>query len=806
MLITQEKIEMAAIPVHPEIFKLLKQAYSEKFGGSPRSLINRLNNAFKQEIDSESENLIAERTIRSFFNSLEPQKILEKNLNYFCQVLLDQPSYQEAVRKLTQTELVKDWLAPYRTHLARKCGTMRILDMNEPITINNIYVKFNILKNIQGRRQQTINLLLDGFDSIPEESQSYKRLSFSGNEKHIPALEAVMRYRKLMVLGKPGAGKTTFLKYLAMNFSTEEESADKIIPVFISLRDVYDAQNIQSLTNVVIKEFTNRIPNSEQQVRELLQDGQCFILLDGLDEVKLDKNKENVYDVYREIDDLVNQYPENRFIITCRTTASDYVFNDFTEVEIADFERAEIEAFARNWFRERGEADTCDVFLKKLENNEAVKELATNPLLLTILCLTFEDTYDFSLNRYAIYSDAVDTLLKKWDASRRIERQKSLNISRQRKINMLSQIAYHGLDHKPPKVLWHQWELLEQIADFMRNINTDIDTQQVLKLIESNYGLLIQQAKNIYSFSHLTFQEYFATEYVVENREKEFLNHFIEKKLTAKQWREVFILITERLSSADEFLKLMFKCVNNIIKDSLGLQNMLSWLDRMTTASGISTSAWRAYYLAIDLDVDLYISRDVEIERIIFAKFATDMRNFNKKRNQITSPQPRSLLISRLAAIHALAEDMSNDVTHEKYTSSFSEREFSSKMLKIGEDMQIDITEKLNDAIEKAKEINDTLLTEALVAFQQQCPSSKCSASNWGKWAEDLRQAMLKYLDVGYQVDLDAQDIKLLYDYIYANHLLLECISGENYCSKELREQIVDNMLLPTEKIPAPLL
>ena len=72
----------------------------------------------------------------------------------------------------------------------------------------------------------------------------------------------------------------------------------------------------------------------------------------------------------------------------------------------------------------------------------------------------------------------------------------------------------------------------------------------------------------------------------------------------------------------------MFRCVNNIVKDSQALQNMLSWLDRMTTASGVGSSGWRAYYLAIDLDVDLYISNNLEIERAIFASFATDIRKF----------------------------------------------------------------------------------------------------------------------------------------------------------------------------------
>ncbi|BAZ14783.1 NACHT domain family protein [Calothrix sp. NIES-4071] len=801
MLKLEDKV-MAAIPVDQEIFQLLKQAYSEKFGSSPSSLINRLNNAFKEEFDSSTENLIADRTIRAFFNAAVPPKMQEKNLNYLCYVLLDQPSYQEAVRQLAPKEAVTDWLVPYWKHLYRKCSTMRILDMNEPVLINNIYVRFQILKDIVGRRQQTISCLLDT-DTLPEDNQNLKRFPFAGHETHIAAIDAVMRYRRLMILGKPGAGKTTFLKYLAMNFATEA-SLD-IVPIFIRLRDIFDEENsgnfANSLTNVVIKEFVERIPNSENKVRNLLENGQCLIMLDGLDEVK-----GNNYDIYRDIEAFIDAFPDNRFIITCRPAASDYVFNDFTEVEIADFERAEIEEFAHNWFRERGEDDIGDTFIKKLEENHAVRELATNPLLLTILCLTFEDTYDFAGNRYAIYEDAVDTLLRRWDASRRIERRTSFNLSRKRKINLFSEIAYRGFGYEPPKVLWHQRELEKQISQFMQNITSELDPQETLKIIEANYGLLIQQAKNIYSFSHLTFQEYFAAEYIVENRESDFLKNFVEQNLTVKQWREVFILITERLSNADEYLKLIFRCVNDIVKDNPALQNMLSWLKRMTNASNIDSSGWRAYYLAIDLDVDLYISRYIQIDRSTFAKFATEIRNFNVKRGELTPPQPRNLLISRLAAIHALAVDMSNDVTRNEYTSLYKSSVFTRERLKISENIEVDIREKLAVSIEKAKELNQANLVEALTDLELRYPSSNATALQWQNWAEDLRQAMIKYLDVGYKVDLDIEDVKLLEKYIYANYLLLECISGESYSSKELREEIIDNLLLPTDKIPAHLL
>jgi predicted NACHT family NTPase len=54
-------------------------------------------------------------------------------------------------------------------------------------------------------------------------------------ERRIPGLEAVEKHRRLMVLGKPGAGKTTFLKYLAMQCITGGYAADKV-PFFVTLK------------------------------------------------------------------------------------------------------------------------------------------------------------------------------------------------------------------------------------------------------------------------------------------------------------------------------------------------------------------------------------------------------------------------------------------------------------------------------------------------------------------------------------------------------------------------------------------
>lgn len=805
---------MAAIKVSKEIFEILKNAYSERFGASPTSLIKRLNQVYKDELEEPNSDLISPRTIRNFFNSSEPPNMLVKNLNYLCFVLLDYKSYQEALKQLIQKieddietdrleigDIDKDFFNPYWEHLERKCNTMRVLDMSEPVELNSIYVDFNCFKDIPGRKQQALqNLIRDLSADNPE---NLKRLPFLDNENQIPGLEAVKSYPKLMILGKPGAGKTTFLKYLAINSNLLEESIERLIPVFIPLREFSETGNLHNLIDAVVHEFTQYIPNYESQIKLFLEKGKCLILLDGLDEVL------NHDQIYQKIEHLINSYPENRFVITCRTGASDYVFKSFTEVEAVDFAREQVEEFARNWFTYRGEVKVSEEFIKKLQDNEQVKELATNPLLLTILCWTFEDSYDFTRSRYGLYADAVDSLLRRWDASRRIERKSSLKLSRQRKIAMFSQIAYDGLNHNPPKLLWQKWELEQKLIDFIESISFEIDTYDVLREIEANYGLLIQKAKRIYSFSHLTFQEYFAAEYIVENREVVSLEKFVEQNLMKRQWREVFILITERLSQAkvDEFLQLMFKRTNEIIKNSQPLQDMLKWLNKMTINAGVKSSSWRALYLALDLDTDLYINNEIEINRLPFINLAKEMREFNRKRNKMTPPTKKANLILYIASVSALPVLHSEKNVNTPFLNIQAPSEFTKERLKINP--QSNASDKLNlviNQIQKIDALKEDLQLETEFKRLQEIIPDNSSHQSWENWAEELRRIMREHLDIGYKTDFENIDVKALENYIYANFLFVECIHTENYSSKKLCEELFDNLLLPSDEIPSHLL
>ncbi|WP_051470050.1 NACHT domain-containing protein [Fischerella sp. PCC 9605] len=815
---------MALITVEPKIFDLMKRAYSQKFGSSAKQLSRALQKRFKDKLeDARGQNIISEKTIYNFFNDNKQTKRNEQYVNYLCAVLLEYNSYQEALQALEESEqgnsdldkkateeinIQEDWLDQYREYIERKCGTIQVLDMTEPVLLDSIYTPVNISENIRGRERRSIDELLVTLlepELEADKSYDFRRLSFKLEEKVTDGLEAVKHNKRLIVFGHPGKGKTTLLKYLALYYLQNYSEEDLVVPVYISLRTFAENKELPSLSDAITREFAACISDADQLnkvVQNLLKQGKCLILLDGLDEILQADTKR----VYQNIDEIVEKYPNNHFVITCRIAASEYIPLGFKKVEIASFDKNQVIKFVHNWFSNRDEHKVGDKLLEKLENNQSVKELAKTPLLLTILCWVFEDSNNFPKNRNELYSEAVDTLLRRWDASRRIERDpiyKDEKLSRPRKINMFSKIAYDGFKQKPRKVFWKKRELEEQICSYIKNIpgvekeTLDIDSQAVLKRLEANHGLLIEAANGVYSFSHLTFQEYFTAEYIVESRDNCILNEIILQHLTNPQWREVFLLIAERLENADEFFKLIFNRCNELVK-SEPLQKMLTWLDKITTESGVSSSSWRALYLTIDIDVDLYISNDLKVHRTLAETLSTQLRTYNIERNKTIPTNPKCSLEMSLVVVHILASDYASSL----HSAMESYSQFVRERLKLTDDSSIE--SKLENAISLAKTINATELANELIALQKNLPSNY-DISELSVWAENLRQVMLKYLDIGYQVTLSEEDTQALQQYLYVNNLLIECIRGDNYSSANLREQIIEHMLLPSDRISSEL-
>jgi predicted NACHT family NTPase len=180
----------------------------------------------------------------------------------------------------------------------------------------------------------------------------------------------------------------------------------------------------------------------------------------------------------------------------------------------------QIANFVEKWFQPK-KLQQASIFLKKIESMPSVKELATNPLLLTLLCIEFEGRSDFSVSRVELYQRGLHVLLTQWDEQEGINRDTVYEkLSIVRKENLLEQLAFYTFERgdyffkknvAESQISQYIQDLPEASADSETFL---VDSHKVLKSIESQHGLLVELAIGIYSFSHLTFHEYFATKYL----------------------------------------------------------------------------------------------------------------------------------------------------------------------------------------------------------------------------------------------------------------------------------------------------
>ncbi|NMG11328.1 NACHT domain-containing NTPase [Brasilonema sp. UFV-L1] len=467
------------------------------------------------------------------------------------------PDLDNAASTFQIESLVQTAREKIHDSIHRRCGIIRLLDQEKPTRLDSIYTEINILERVTGRRRLSIAELLQTCCH----QENCERIDLSQiDQERVPGLEAVERYNKLLIWGKPGSGKTTFLKWVAIQCNIGQFLGNAI-PIFITLKDFAQTRGQPSLLDYMTRQFEECGVVEPQAVLTLLNQGRSLLLLDGLDEVR----QADLDWVLQEIRALSTRFCANYIVITCRIAALESTPCDFTEVEVADFDDQQIAHFAGKWFQAQDKLK-AERFMQKLHRNQTLGELAANPLLLTLLCLVFEETGDFPTHCSQLYQEGLDLLLKKWDAKRGVERhQVDKRLSRQHKEDLLSQIAWTTFEggeyfFKQSAIesrICHHIHTLPEGSTFFETLQ--VDSEDILKSIEAQHGLLVERARGIYSFSHIIFQKYFAARKIVtsspSHAEEIFKN--LVCHMSEKRWREVFLLVVEMLPNPDDLLQLM---------------------------------------------------------------------------------------------------------------------------------------------------------------------------------------------------------------------------------------------------------
>ena len=656
-------------------------------------------------------------------------------------------------------------------------GTMRMLRVNRSVPVDDIYIELNVLEQVSCDRTFS-----DWRKDFQPDSRNFDRLGLGqAIEEGVPALDMVREYPKLMVFGKPGSGKTTFLKSLALQCIESEGllqwNRKDCVPIFITLqkfaKDARKRGKFSLFEYIYHQEFCSWGEKNQQVVEAILEQGRALVLLDGLDEVQGQEYKP----VIEEVESFCEYFHSNRFLITCRTQNQRYKFEGFTDVEVAGFKPEQSNRFIKRWFAvvvDDAESDNlAGELIGQLQQpeNQQIAELAVTPVLLNLICFVFRNEKgNLPKNRADLYKKGLRDLLEGLDESKGVQREPAYEeLTPEAKEELLTYLAatlFEANDYFPEQ------ETLENLISERLQISRSKATK-VLKSIEEQSGLIVERSQGFWSFSHLTFQEYFTAKWFCDRADWDGLVSHINER----HWREVFLLAVGMAKNTDELLRLMKDNIDAIVAEDQILQEFMQWANQKSIQLEVSykPAAIRAFYFTLDL-LPTQLSRYIE-------------------RNLAPAIDQKVDFAFHVALTPDLALD--RDLI---YLLELALEGNSAGIARV----QMNILESTYPfAQEKTLAQNLQQLREELSSARQ-ADLDKCWRwwqGNGQDWTTRLRKVMIAHRKIGQDWQFADQHLVLLSQYYDSNKLLVDCLNSGCVVKDEVRKEIEERLLLPIAEI-----
>jgi GTPase SAR1 family protein len=377
---------------------------------------------------------------------------------------------------LVEDEDIEQIVAKVRLHccteILAKHREIQLFNLKR-IPVDHLFVDVYVLEELASQRFATLRDFPEVWNEQNGVSwQTLERVWMGGRKYRSSGIDIANQCSRLMILGKPGSGKTTFIKHLAVA-CCEGLFQPELIPVLIELRAV-EVEKFNLLQ--LLQRFFDR---DEATTLQLLKAGRVLILLDGLDEVPNQWRER----VQREINRFSDQQYANRMIVTCRTQTAEYRIKDFEYVEAADFDAKQKQSFVRNWFAiaEKNPSswlartlktvglnsdDGGHKLLQQIEASPRLKELAGTPVLLSLICWVYTVDGKLPQTRSALYSSGLRLLLQQWDENRAIKPESRIGQQRYQSLDLhdkqllLSEVAYQKFKQPGNFVLFDETEII----------------------------------------------------------------------------------------------------------------------------------------------------------------------------------------------------------------------------------------------------------------------------------------------------------------------------------------------------------